>query len=601
MTGKYRIYLELAQLGLAWYDLNNRFIMSRSIFIGGFMGYKERYQQWKENTFFDEETRRELSSLQNEKEIEDRFYKDLEFGTGGLRGIMGAGTNRMNKYTVGKATTGLGRYLLTTYGEELCAQRGVAIGFDTRNNSRTFAATAADILSAMGIRVYLHDAPRPTPQLSFSVKHFHCLAGVVVTASHNPKEYNGYKVYDEYGCQLVPAQAKEVIAYVNAVNDYQEICFEGKKELIQSVDVTEAFVEAVLLQQRSTDKTTNAELKVIYTPLHGSGRVPVLKALEKSGFTNVELVQSQSNEDGNFPTVVSPNPEDRRALELGIAQAKESAGDIVLGTDPDSDRVGVAVKTADGYQLMTGNQIGALLMDYVLNHTDLKAIAHPAVVKTVVTSELGAEVARKKGLAVFSTLTGFKFIGEKITQFEQAKETGKKEQDYDFVLGYEESYGYLAGTHARDKDAVVSSLLICEMAAEYKKQGKTLLDHMNEIYQEYGYYRDALDSFTLKGKEGLEKIASMMSQLREGTSPFTDTEKIIDYSVPVAAEEGFGTLPTSNVLKYILKDGSWIAVRPSGTEPKIKIYYSIIGEDREKAEENLQTIQNTIQTTLGLK
>ena len=250
---------------------------------------------------------------------------------------------------------------------------------------------------------------------------------------------------------------------------------------------------------------------------------------------------------------------------------------------------------------MTGNQIGALLMDYVLNHTDLKAIAHPAVVKTVVTSELGAEIARKKGLAVFSTLTGFKFIGEKITQFEQAKETGRKEQDYDFVLGYEESYGYLAGTHARDKDAVVSSLLICEMAAEYKKQGKTLLDHMNEIYQEYGYYRDALDSFTLKGKEGLEKIASMMSQLREGTSPFTDTEKIIDYSVPVAAEEGFGTLPTSNVLKYILKDGSWIAVRPSGTEPKIKIYYSIIGEDREKAEENLQTIQNTIQTTLGLK
>ena len=601
MTGKYRIYLELAQLGLAWYDLNNRFIMSRSILIGGFMGYKERYQQWKENTFFDEETRRELSSLQNEKEIEDRFYKDLEFGTGGLRGIMGAGTNRMNKYTVGKATTGLGRYLLTTYGEELCAQRGVAIGFDTRNNSRTFAATAADILSAMGIRVYLHDAPRPTPQLSFSVKHFHCLAGVVVTASHNPKEYNGYKVYDEYGCQLVPAQAKEVIAYVNAVNDYQEIGFEGKKELIQSVDVTEAFVEAVLLQQRSTDKTTNAELKVIYTPLHGSGRVPVLKALEKSGFTNVELVQSQANEDGNFPTVVSPNPEDRRALELGIAQAKESVGDIVLGTDPDSDRVGVAVKTADGYQLMTGNQIGALLMDYVLNHTDLKAIAHPAVVKTVVTSELGAEIARKKGLAVFSTLTGFKFIGEKITQFEQAKETGKKEQDYDFVLGYEESYGYLAGTHARDKDAVVSSLLICEMAAEYKKQGKTLLDHMNEIYQEYGYYRDALDSFTLKGKEGLEKIASMMSQLREGTSPFTDTEKIIDYSVPVAAEEGFGTLPTSNVLKYILKDGSWIAVRPSGTEPKIKIYYSIIGEDREKAEENLQTIQNIIRTTLGLK
>lgn len=565
------------------------------------MGYQENYQKWLTDPFFDEETHRELAALQEEKEIEDRFYKELEFGTGGLRGVMGAGTNRMNRYTVGKATTGLGRYLLDTYGAEKCKEKGVVIGHDTRNHSCHFAEIAAEVLSAMDIKVYLHDAPRPTPQLSFSVRYLDCLAGVVVTASHNPKEYNGYKVYDEYGCQLVPYQAKEVISYVNGVNDYTEIRFDGKPELIHSVDVTEAFTEAVLKQSRSADKKANAALRVIYTPLHGSGRVPVLTALKKDGFTDIRVVDAQANEDGNFPTVVSPNPEDRRALELGIAQAKEEQGDIVLGTDPDSDRVGVAVKTADGYQLMTGNQIGALLMDYVLEHTDLTAILHPAVVKTVVTSELGAQIARKKGLAVFSTLTGFKFIGEKITQFELAKKDQNPQQDYDFVLGYEESYGYLAGTHARDKDAVVSSLLICEMAAEYKRQGKTLLDRMNEIYSECGYYRDALDSFTLKGKEGLEKIASMMQLLRESGSPFEDTAQITDYSVPVAAEEGFGTLPTSNVLRYVLTDGSWIAVRPSGTEPKIKIYYSIIGEDRDKAEEKLQQIQDTIQTKLGLK
>jgi phosphoglucomutase len=423
---------------------------------------------------------------------------------------------------------------------------------------------------------------------------------VVVTASHNPKEYNGYKVYDEYGCQLVPWQAKQVIAYVDAITEYRTINFEGDDTLISIADVTDNFVMAVLKQSRYKDEASKSDLRVVYTPLHGTGDVPVQKTLRMDGFVQVDSVAEQVVPDGNFPTVVSPNPEDRRALQLGIAQAERTDADIVLGTDPDSDRVGVAVKTESGYQLMTGNQIGALLMDFVLNHTDLSAYKNPAVVKTVVTSELGAEIARKKGLSVFSTLTGFKFIGEKITQFEQAKKDGNPARDYDFILGYEESYGYLVGTHARDKDAVVSSLLICEMAAMLKAEGKTLVDRMDEIYAEFGYYRDELDSFTLKGKDGLEKISAMMTDLRSGESPFVGTRQVLDYSVRVEAEEGFGTLPTSNVLKYILEDGSWIAVRPSGTEPKIKIYYSIKAENKAEAEKQLASIQKTIRNRLGL-
>lgn len=565
------------------------------------MSYRERYEQWLNDEFFDATTRKELAALTDEKEIEDRFYRDLEFGTGGLRGVMGTGTNRMNKYTVGKATDGLGKYLLDTYGAAACKERGVVIGYDTRSNSEFFSRTAADVLSGMGIRVYLHAHARPTPQLSFSVKFWNALAGVVVTASHNPKEYNGYKVYDEFGCQLVPWQAKQVISYVDAITDYHTINFKGDSSLVSMADVTDNFVVAVMKQSRYQNAEAKKNLKIVYTPLHGTGNVPVQKALRLDGFAHIESVAEQVIPDGNFPTVVSPNPEDRRALEMGIEQAKRTGADVVLGTDPDSDRVGIAVKTADGYQLMTGNQVGALLMNFVLTHTDMSKYQHPAVVKTVVTSELGADIARKHGIQVFSTLTGFKFIGEKITQFEQAKVNGKKEQDYDFLFGYEESYGYLAGAHARDKDAVVSSLLICEMAAEAKANGKTLLDEMDEIYAEYGYYRDALDSFTLKGKDGLEKISSMMSEFRSSGSPFEGTKSVTDFSSPVAAEEGFGTLPTSNVLKYVLEDGSWIAIRPSGTEPKIKIYYSIKGADKAEAKKKLEETQNTIQTKLGLK
>ncbi len=556
------------------------------------MGYLDAYNLWKNDEFFDSATRTELNSLIDQKEIEDRFYKELEFGTGGLRGLMGAGTNRMNKYTVGKATAGLGNYLIDTYGREACENRGVVIGYDTRNNSQYFSKITADILSGMGIKVYLHAHARPTPQLSFSVIFWNALAGVVITASHNPKEYNGYKIYDPFGCQLVPWKAEEIKRYVAGIPDYRSVNFEGNGGLIFMADVTDNFVAAVMKQSRYDNREAKAQLNIVYTPLHGTGSVPVQKVLRLDGFENIWAVAEQVVPDGNFPTVVTPNPEDERALKLGIEQAERTGGDLVLATDPDSDRVGAAVKTDDGYVLMTGNQIGALLMDFVLENT--KLTKKSAVVKTVVTSELGGEIARKKGLKVFSTLTGFKYIGEKIQQFEQR-------QDQEFVFGYEESYGYLVGTHARDKDAVVSVMLICEMAASLKAKGKTLLDRMNEIYEEYGYYRDALESFTFKGKDGLEKINSLMSELRDKEPPFDDIKEVIDYSKPVKSEEGYGHLPASNVLKYILTNGSWIAVRPSGTEPKIKIYYNIKEADQNTAEKKLMYIQTRLKNKLGLE
>ncbi|MGO4994989.1 phospho-sugar mutase [Jeotgalibaca porci] len=567
------------------------------------MNYMHVFEFWKQNKFFDMDTREELATLdieKDKKEIEDRFYRDLEFGTGGLRGIMGAGTNRINKYTIGKATAGLGKYLIDTYGTSVCSERGVVIGYDTRNKSEYFSRIAANVMSAMGIKVYLYSHARPTPQVSFSVKYYDAIAGIVVTASHNPKEYNGYKVYDEFGCQLVPHQAKKVISCVDSINDYRDIDFNGNSLLIEMTDTTDSFISAVLKQKRIDNPDIKANLHVVYTPLHGTGNVPVPKTLYLDGFENVYAVEQQVKSDGNFSTVDSPNPEDRRALLLGIQQAERIGADIVIGTDPDCDRVGVAVRTEYGYPLLSGNQIGALLMDFILNNTDLSTYKKPAVVKTVVTSELGAEIARKKGLTVFSTLTGFKFIGEKINQFELAKQIGDADRDFDFIMGYEESYGYLIGTHARDKDAVVSSLMICEMTAKLKAMNKTLVDRINEIYTEFGFYHDAMDSFTLKGKDGLEKIASMMTKLRSNTTPFVNTKKVFDYSIPVDAEPGFGTLPMSDVLKYILEDGSWIAIRPSGTEPKIKIYYSIKGSNAIEAKERFNAVQTIIKSHLGL-
>lgn len=563
--------------------------------------HMEAYQLWKSDTFFDKTTRREVAGLTDPIEIEDRFYCDLKFGTGGLRGVMGAGTNRMNKYTVGKATLGLGQYLLNEYGDYQCKKRGVVIGYDTRINSRFFAETVAQVLSGMGIYVMIMTRACPTPQLSFSIKFCNALAGVVITASHNTKEYNGYKVYDENGCQIVPTQAKKIIAYINQVADYHCINFQEDETLIQNLDSTDLFVNAVLKQSRLDDIQAKKDLYIVYTSLHGTGRIPVTKVLNQDGFEHLELVKEQSDENGEFSTVKSPNPEDKAALKLGIRQATLNKADIVLGTDPDCDRVGVAVRRKKDFCLLSGNQIGALLVDYVLNHTNLEHLQSPAVIKTIVSSELGANIARKKGLKVFSTLTGFKYIGEKITQFEKAKIEKNHVQDYDFIIGYEESYGYLIGTHSRDKDAVVSSLLICEMAATYKKQGKTLVDRLNELYHEYGYYLDASDSFTLKGKQGKEKIQNIMESFRNSDVCVVDGVRKIDYSSPVKAEDGFGNLPTSNVLKYILKDDSWIAIRPSGTEPKIKLYYSIKANNKMEAKKRLNEIRNKVINELKLE
>lgn len=589
------------------------------------------FQEWKDDLFFDEKTRRELSQfdLKNKahiKEIEDRFYKELEFGTGGMRGVMGAGTNRINQYVIGKATAGLADYLLDRYDHNVCKQKGVAICYDTRRNSRRFAEAAASVLSAKGIKVCLFDSARPTPQLSFSVVRLGCLAGIMITASHNPKQYNGYKLYDEYGCQLVPRQVEKIAYYIEKITDYREINFDGDQGLVHAVDLTDEYVNSVMLQSRYQDRQAKASMRVVYTPLHGTGYVPVNEALSRAGFHDINIVDEQAITDGEFDTVVSPNPEDRDALELGISLAEKTNADIVIGTDPDCDRVGVAVKTGTetgtvqsdletsgsgleapdrksfrGYQLLTGNQIGALLVDFILAHTDLSVYQKPALVKTNVTSELGAEIAAEKGITVFTTLTGFKYIGEKITQFEQAKETEDKLRSYDYLFGYEESYGYLAGTYVRDKDAVVSSLLICEMAAFCKSQGKTLVDRLNELYEKFGYYYDALENFTLEGRVGLAKIASIMHGLRQSDNALLeDVSQVVDYLKPVNAEEGFGTLPASDVLKYILSDGSWVAIRPSGTEPKLKIYYSIKGKAREDAESKFLSAQNEIRQKLHL-
>lgn len=556
----------------------------------------ELFETWKNDKFY-AEVAGELEALDevaDRKEIEDRFYKELEFGTAGLRGIMGAGTNRMNKFTVGKASAGFAAYLLEKYGKLDCKTRGVCISYDTRNNSREFSKIAADVLSSNGIKVYFHENPRPIPELSYSIRKFGAIGGVMVTASHNPKEYNGYKVYDETGCQLVTNEADKVTACVNKILSYKEINFNGNMSIIEKINITDEFVKVVVSESRLKDMTAKSNLNIVYTALHGTGLVPVTKALEADGFSQVALVESQSEPNGDFPTVVSPNPEDRHALELGIELAGHINADIVLGTDPDADRVGVAVKTTDGYVLTTGNQIGALLVDFILKNTSLPQ--NPVIVKSVVTSNFGAEIAKKHGVKVLNTLTGFKFIGERMNQFEEAKQQGNTARAFDYVMGYEESYGYLIGTHARDKDAIVSAMLISEMAASLKAQGKTLIDRLNELYAEYGYFLDCQDSFTLKGKEGLEKIKGIMTMLKNGQVTL-DGAKVVDYSKGVPAESGFGILPATDMIIFNFKGGSWVAVRPSGTEPKIKIYYSI----REKSEAHAKLRQSELHTTLVKK
>lgn len=541
------------------------------------MNYKDKYNEWL--AFADENTKAELESIADEKEIEDRFYKDLAFGTGGLRGIMGAGSNRMNRYTVGKATLGLARYLKSKNDGEI----SVAIAYDTRNNSQYFAKVAAGIFASQNIKVNIYKMVVPVPVLSFTTHYLNCTAGVMITASHNPKEYNGYKVYDSKGCQFCTEDAKNAIGFINDITDYSSIPFLEESELINYIGENElnAFLAEVKKQSLYEEKSN---LKIVYTPLHGTGNIPVRKMLEGM---DVTVVKEQELPDGNFSTVRSPNPEEKDALTIAIEKAKEIGADLVLGTDPDCDRVGIAVKDGDDYKLFTGNQTGALLVKFVLTMKKDTLNKKSTLVKTIVTSELGANIGRKFGLQIEETLTGFKYIGDKINKYEQ---TGEQE----FVIGYEESYGYLVGTHARDKDAVVSSMLICQMASWYKNQGKTLVDGLNEIYDEYGYFLDYLDSFVLKGKDGAEKIQNLMTLFRnKGTALFDGIEEVIDFST------GIRDLPKENVLKYIWKDGSWMAVRPSGTEPKIKVYYSIVDASKENAGKRLEIIRNEIKSIIN--
>lgn len=548
------------------------------------MDIREKYEYW---LTFDDNTKNELESITDKKEIEDRFYKDLEFGTGGLRGIMGAGANRMNKYTVGKATKGLCEYLKN----EFAGEKSVVIAYDSRNNSKAFAECAAEVLCYNGIKTFLFEEIMPTPVLSFSVRYLNCNAGIVITASHNPKEYNGYKVYDKYGCQLVPQYADKVISYINNVKDIKSVKHMNLNMALSNGYLTYIGDEVLNSYISEVEKMAvykeASDLKIVYTPLHGTGNIPVRKVLYDMSF-DVSVVKEQAVADGNFTTVRSPNPEEKDALNMALEQAKRANADLVIGTDPDCDRVGVGVLHNGEYTLLTGNQTGALLVDFYLKFKKQSLNPKSTLVKTIVTNDLGAEIARKNGLNVVETLTGFKYIGDQITKYEK---TGENE----FLIGYEESYGYLVGTYARDKDAVVASMLICEMAAYYKKNKMTLVDALNVLYSEYGFYLDALDSFVLKGKDGASRIKNIMSYFRANKATvFPNITDVKDYST------GIGDLPKSNVLKFFLKGGSWIAVRPSGTEPKLKMYYSVRGIDSSTCERSLQNIRTIINGIMGI-
>ena len=557
------------------------------------MNYMEIYNQWLESDYFDADTKKELENIKgNEKEIEDRFYTDLEFGTAGLRGIIAAGTNRINIYTVRRATFGLANYIIKNTTEEE-KERGVVIAHDNRHMSREFCLEAANTLAACGIKAYIFDSLRTTPELSFAVRKLHTIAGIVITASHNPPEYNGYKVYWEDGAQVMPEIASAITAEVNAITDYSTIptIKDEQKDLVVMLDDKQdtAFIEAVKTQVIKTElvKKVGKEFKIVYTPLCGTGNVPVTRALAEVGFENVIVVPEEQNPDPNFAGIEYPNPEEHKALTRGIALAKAEGADLVIATDPDCDRVGVAVKTTTGdYALLTGNQIGAMLTNYIIesskeeNKLDPKA----TLVKTIVTSEFGADIARANNLDVINVLTGFKFIGQKIKSFEESG-------DRTYLFGYEESYGYLVGTHARDKDGVVASLLISEMAAYYYDKGMSLYEGLQELYKKYGYFKEKTISLTLKGIEGLAKIKEIITYFRENDIKEFNNTKVVDLK---DYQKGIDDLPKSNVLKYFLEDGSWIAVRPSGTEPKLKFYVAVKGEDEAKCLDKIANIEADI-------
>lgn len=569
------------------------------------MKARETYEFWLNDSYFDEDTKNELRAIaDDEKEVEERFYKDLDFGTGGLRGIIGAGTNRMNIYTVRKATQGLANFILKEKAEE----KGVAIAFDSRNMSPEFAQEAALCLAANGIKAYIFPSLRPTPMLSFALRELGCTAGIVVTASHNPPEYNGYKVYWEDGAQITAPKDSEIIGEVNAITDYAQVKTISQEEaekagLYQVIgpDMDDKYMEALkklaLHPEIIREEATN--LKIVYTPLHGTGNLPVRRILKELGFTQVYVVKEQELPDGNFPTVSYPNPEDENAFSLALKLAKEVDADIVLATDPDADRLGVYAKdTATGeYQSFTGNMSGMLILEYILSQKKAMGILpdNGAVVTTIVSGKMSREITDDYGVKLIETLTGFKYIGEQIKFFEQ-------NHDYEYLFGYEESYGCLVGTHARDKDAVVAVMAICEVAAWCKHQGITLCDQMENLFRTYGYYKEGLSTVTLKGQDGAKKIQEMMENIRREVPKEIGGLKVTqfrDYREDVlldcvTGEQTVTGLPKSNVLYFELEGGTWCCIRPSGTEPKIKFYIGVKGENEKEAEEKLNRMTDAL-------
>lgn len=552
----------------------------------------EAYQTWLNSPVICDEAREELRSIANqEDEITDRFYKELEFGTGGLRGVIGYGTNRINVYTVGKATQGLAATLAAAH-----AKPSVAIAYDSRHFSPEFALEAALVLAGNGVRAYVFESLRPTPELSFAVRHLQADAGIVITASHNPPEYNGYKVYGGDGGQITPETASRVIEAIRAVQAFEDVKKLSREQAESEgllvwlgEELDKAYIEAVaaVSQHPEVIKTKSSNYRIVYTPLHGTGNMPVRAVLDRVGFREVHVVPEQEKPDANFSTVQSPNPEEHAAFEIAIRQAKEWNADLIMGTDPDADRMGAVIKDGQGeYSVLSGNQSGAIMVHYFLESMKKKGTlpANGAVVKTIVTSEMGAAIAKSYGITVFNTLTGFKYIGEKMTEFQ---ETGA----YQFIFGYEESYGYLAGMYARDKDAVIAAMLISEAGAYYKAQGKSLYEVLQELYETYGYFAEKLATRTLKGMKGVQLIASIMEAWRnEAPAEVSGVEltKVEDFSL------GLYDLPKENVLKFHLADGSWFCLRPSGTEPKIKMYFAVQGESHADAQAKLQAMSDDV-------
>lgn len=576
------------------------------------MGYKETYTRWLNSPAVDEQTKAELKAISNdEKEIEERFYRELEFGTAGMRGIIGAGTNRINVYNVRRASMGVAKYV-NDEGVD-AANAGVLIGYDTRNFSRIFAEETAKVLTANGVKVYLFPIVHSVPEVSFGIRELKCAAGVMITASHNPKEYNGYKVYGPDGGQLPPEAADVVVKAIDSYDVFDDVKLitldEAKAKGLLEIpgkELDDKFIAAVMKQQLNPEavKEVADTFKIIYTPFHGTGSRPVQTVLKKIGFKNLIVVKEQDNEDGNFPTVKSPNPENKEGFTIAIELAKQNDVDVIIGTDPDCDRVGIVVRDAEGiYRTLTGNQTGALLVDYVLRSRKEKGTLpeNGVVIKTIVTTELAAAIAESYGMEIMNVLTGFKYIGEKMTEFAN---TG----NHTYLIGFEESYGYLVGDHARDKDGVVASMLIAEMAAYYKTKGKSLYEALQDIYKKYGYYAEKTVSVTMPGKDGMEKMSSMLVDLRENPPVKIGGMNVVlytDYQSQTIKDARGGVsplkgLPKANVLKYNLSDDkSYFMIRPSGTEPKIKIYLGTFADNMSSAETTIETILESVKERLN--